>query len=204
MKLAEGVDFIPPQIHAHGALLLGRVEIDNSAADGVFARGFDNRSAHVHQRLKLTNQAIAVDFLSLPEVEGAGAKPPGRGNAAGEGLWRGEDNSAPVPRNEEIEGGHPLAHHLARGRNPRIGVDVPGRKSVDRDLPLGSCLGPSTAEKEPEVRLDAAKGPQRGNDEDQRRLQTEGEIRHPPGDGSFIGAAYAYARTAGRFTEKGF
>ena len=118
--------------------LAGREQVDQRAADRIFAMLGDGVGALVAERVQLLDQLIAVDPLAFRDPAGQLADPERRQQRAGSPRWRWRPAAAGLSRFawSAFKRRQPLRHHPQRRRRAVVGQAVP--RGQGQDLHLGS------------------------------------------------------------------
>ncbi len=126
----DALQQVAEQIEPERLLGAGRVDVDDAAADRVFAGLHDRAAAPVAVMGEAAQQAVAIDPLAGRGAEQAAADDLGRRHLLQEGVDRRHDQARPVlgvagQARQDVE---PARHHVAVGRGAIVGQAVPGRQ----------------------------------------------------------------------------
>ncbi len=64
IKLADGFDLVAKQLNPNWPVRLGRINVENAAAQSVFARHFNNVRGIVANRIEMLQQIFRVQALT--------------------------------------------------------------------------------------------------------------------------------------------
>ncbi len=107
----DGVDGVAEQVHAVGHRRAHGMQVDETAAHRVFARGHHLADVVVPGQNELGAQRGFVERLALAEIEGVGREELGRGQPLDGGIGRGDDH-VDLLVVDGPEGGQPLGDQI--------------------------------------------------------------------------------------------
>ena len=70
IKSADGIDFIAKELDPNRPLGLGRVHVENAAAQGILAGHFDHIGGSVADRIQVPEQVVEIERLPTPQNAG--------------------------------------------------------------------------------------------------------------------------------------
>ena len=194
IEAADALDLVAEEVEPEAGRLAGREQVDQRAADRIFAGLGDRIGALVAERVQLADQLLAVDALTGGDAAGQLADAERGQQALGGGVGgRDEKLRAGSLGLQGIEGCEPLGHHPQRRRGAVVGQAVPRRQG--QHLDLGGEQGDGVGER-PHRRLV-------GGDQDRAAAaamrgpgQVGGQPRQEPGRHAGEGQGFGRAEDA--------
>ena len=135
VEAAQALDLVAEEVEADGVRFTRRVEVDDAAAHGVFARLHDGTGAVVAIGFEEARQRLGRDLAAPGQRHGRAREDRARRHLLHERVHRGQQDA--WPRGGFQQPGQrrdPLGHHLGVGRDAVIGQAVPGREDQHLDI----------------------------------------------------------------------
>ena len=129
IKAARAVEHIAKEVEPHRAIMAGREDVDDAAANGIVARlHHRGRLRKAHADKEILERAL-VDPLAHPRGKGRLAQHAARGDALRGGVERGQEHERSLEAGRERrERRHARGRDVGIGRDPVIRQAIPAGK----------------------------------------------------------------------------